>query len=72
MPIPYNVDNYLKDIMAIPSHSQVSDIRKAEDKLRLLIATLNVVRLEIKDKEPEFAGLIERSFAICGINVDDE
>jgi len=72
MTIPAHIDNYLKDVMAIPSHNQYSDLKKSEDKLRLLVATLNVVRLEIKDKEPEFARLIERSFAICGINVEDD
>tara|TARA_R110000824_G_scaffold354555_1_gene541674 strand:+ start:10809 stop:11036 length:228 start_codon:yes stop_codon:yes gene_type:complete len=75
MTIPKNVDNSLKDIMAIPSHNQhtqLTELRKTELKLKLLVATLNVIRLEIKDKEPEFAGIIERSFAVCGINIDDE
>lgn len=71
MSLPDNVENYLKDVMAIPSHAQHTELRKATDTNRLLVATLNVIRLELLDKEPEFADLIERAFLLCGINVED-
>ena len=65
------VDNFIEDVLRLPSHHNRSEDNKYEDKLRLLVATLNVIRLEIKDKEPEFAKLIERSFLLCGIDTDD-
>jgi len=66
------VENFLEDVLRLPAHSQKTTENQYEDKLRLLVATLNVIRLELLDKEPEFAQLIERSFLICGIDTDGE
>ena len=71
--MPINeVENFLEDVLRLPTHSQKTTENQYEDKLRLLVATLNVIRLELLDKEPEFARLIERSFLICGIDTDGE
>ena len=70
--LPENVDRYLREFMKIPSHPQLSEMKVMESKFKLLIATLNVIRLELSDKEPEFAQLIEKSFSLCGIDVDDK
>ena len=66
------VENFLEDVLRLPTHSQKTTETQYEDKLRLLVATLNVIRLELLDKEPEFAQLIERSFLICGIDTDGQ
>ena len=66
------VENFLEDVLRMPPHSQKTTENQYEDKLRLLVATLNVIRLELLDKEPEFAQLIERSFLICGIDTDGQ
>ena len=66
------VENFLEDVLRLRIHAQKTTENQYEDKLRLLVATLNVIRLELLDKEPEFAKLIERSFLICGINTDGE
>ena len=58
--------------MTIPSDRQYPDLINPEAKIRLLVAMLNMVRLEIKEKEPEISGRIVKSLSIIGVNVDDE
>ena len=59
------VENFLEDVLRLPIHAQKTTENQYEDKLKLLVGTLNMIR-------PEFAKLIERSFLLCGINTDGE